>query len=257
MSELLMPKATAVWLVENTGLTFDQIADFCGLHRLEVQAIADGEVNTSMRGMDPIGNGQLTQEEIARCEQDPTAELVQAKRSIPLPAWKTKGARYTPVAKRQDKPDAIAWLLKHYPDLTDAQISRLIGTTKPTIQAVRDRTHWNASNITPRDPVELGLCKVVELDQAQARADRAKARVEKEAAKAQRKKEAEEMATAAATLTGGSEADKAGAHWPEDPDQPKPASTETPGAAQHWPEDPENPPTSGGDGQENGPEQSS
>ena len=154
-----MPKATAVWLVENTALTFVQIADFCGLHILEIQAIADEEVAVGMQGLDPIANGQLTKEEIARCEEDPSAKLALVKSDIPQPSVRGKGPRYTPLSKRQDKPDAIAWLLRHYPDLTDAQISRLIGTTKPTINAVRDRTHWNSPNLKPRSPVELGLCK--------------------------------------------------------------------------------------------------
>ena len=159
MTQPLMPKATAVWLVENTALSFVQIAEFCGLHILEVQAIADEEVAVGMQGLDPIANGQLTKEEIARCEEDPSAKLALVKSDIPQPSVRGKGPRYTPLSKRQDKPDAIAWLLRHYPDLTDAQISRLIGTTKPTINAVRDRTHWNSPNLKPRSPVELGLCK--------------------------------------------------------------------------------------------------
>ncbi|WP_142849841.1 DUF1013 domain-containing protein [Telmatospirillum sp. J64-1] len=158
----LMPKATAVWLVENTTLTFEQIADFCGMHSLEVQAIADGEVATGIVGLDPVASGQLTQEEIARCEKDENARLRLIASEISQP--KSKGARYTPVSKRQDRPDAIAWLLKHHPELTDAQICKLIGTTKPTILAVRDRTHWNAANIKPRNPVTLGLCTEADLE---------------------------------------------------------------------------------------------
>jgi hypothetical protein len=151
MATPLMPKATAVWLVENTSLSFEQIADFCGLHRLEVQGIADGEVATGIRGLDPIANGQLTKEELERCQAD-------------QPAKRTKGPRYTPVAKRQDKPDGVAWLLRHHPELSDAQVGKLIGTTKNTIAAVRDRTHWNSANIRPRDPVLLGLCSQSELN---------------------------------------------------------------------------------------------
>jgi hypothetical protein len=164
MATPLMPKATAVWLVENTSLSFEQIADFCGLHRLEVQGIADGEVATGIRGLDPIANGQLTKEELERCQADPTAKLALAKQDLPQPAKRTKGPRYTPVAKRQDKPDGVAWLLRHHPELSDAQVGKLIGTTKNTIAAVRDRTHWNSANIRPRDPVLLGLCSQSELN---------------------------------------------------------------------------------------------
>ena len=174
----LMPKATAVWLVENTSLSFDQIGDFCGLHPLEVQAIADGEVAVQMQGLDPIVNGQLTLEEIERCQKDPTARLKISPDAMPVPMVKHKGPRYTPIAKRQDKPDAIAWLLKSHPELSDGQISKLIGTTKPTIQAVRDRTHWNSPNIKPRHPVALGLCTLQELEAAVSRANRGKKPVE-------------------------------------------------------------------------------
>lgn len=172
----LMPKATAVWLVENTTLTFDQIAEFCGLHALEVQAIADGEVAVQMQGLDPVANGQLTTEEIRRCEQDPASRLQLSAQAQPVPLVKHKGPRYTPISKRQDKPDAIAWLLKNHPELSDGQISKLVGTTKPTIQAVRDRTHWNATNIKPRHPVALGLCTLPELEAAVARASKGKKR---------------------------------------------------------------------------------
>ena len=160
----LMPKATAVWLIENTGLTFRQIGAFCGLHELEVQSIADDEVAIGMVGYDPIVNGQLTKEEIERCESDSAERLVMAKTDVPRPATRTKGPKYTPVARRGDKPDGIAWLVKHFPNLTDAQISRLIGTTKPTINAIRDRSHWNINNINARDPVGLGLCNRQDLD---------------------------------------------------------------------------------------------
>ena len=166
MSLLLMPKATAVWLVDNTMLTFIQIGEFCKLHELEVQAIADGQVAVGIVGLDPVTNGQLTAKEIERCEADPIARLKIAKSDIPQPVARQKGPRYTPVSKRADKPDAIAWMLKNQPDLTDAQIGRLIGTTKPTIKAVRDRTHWNSSNLQPRSPVEVGLCTHLELHDA-------------------------------------------------------------------------------------------
>ncbi len=166
MTQPLMPKATAVWLVENTSLTFDQIADFCGMHSLEVQAVADGEVGVGIQGMDPIASGELTIEEIERCSKDPNARLLAAKPSIPQPRSRPKGARYTPLSKRQDRPDAIAWLLKNYPELSDSQISRLIGTTKPTINAVRDKTHWNSPNIKPQNPVSLGLCTPADLEKA-------------------------------------------------------------------------------------------
>lgn len=170
MSLPLMPKATAVWLVENTTLTFDQIAEFCGMHELEVQAIADGEVAAGIVGLDPVANGQLTREEIERCEKDPDQRLSLI--SNDLVRDKPKGARYTPVSKRQDRPDAIAWLLKHHPELSDAQLCKLVGTTKTTLQAVRDKTHWNAANIKPRNPVTLGLCTEADLEKAVALAPR-------------------------------------------------------------------------------------
>ena len=160
----LMQKATAVWLIDNTKLTFSQIAKFCGLHELEVNGIADGDVATGIRGMDPISNTQLTLEEIKRCEEDQTAELVLLKNPAAIGEGKRRGPRYTPLSKRQDRPAAIAWIVKFHPELTDAQISKLIGTTKPTIQSIRARTHWNMANFQPVDPVALGLCKQVELD---------------------------------------------------------------------------------------------
>ena len=159
-----MQKATAVWLIDNTKLTFSQIAKFCGLHELEVNGIADGDVATGIRGMDPISNTQLTLEEIKRCEEDQTAELVLLKNPAAIGEGKRRGPRYTPLSKRQDRPAAIAWIVKFHPELTDAQISKLIGTTKPTIQSIRARTHWNMANFQPVDPVALGLCKQVELD---------------------------------------------------------------------------------------------
>lgn len=165
----LMPKATAVWLVENTTLTFEQIAEFCGMHPLEVQAIADGEVAVGIVGLDPVSSGQLAADEIARCQTDPSGRLKLAKTpDLPLPRARGKGARYTPVSKRQDRPDAISWLIKHHPELSDAQLCKLIGTTKPTIQSVRERSHWNAANIKPRNPVTLGLCSEADLEKAVA-----------------------------------------------------------------------------------------
>ena len=163
MTKLLMPKATAVWLIDNTALTFDQVAEFTSLHSLEVQAIADGEVAGGMQGLDPVQNGQLTKEEILRCEGDPAARLVLEISDLPLATKRHKGPRYTPVSKRADKPDAISWIVKHHPELADSQIGRLIGTTKPTIVAIRDRSHWNSPNLKPRSPVEIGLCTQAEL----------------------------------------------------------------------------------------------
>ena len=159
----LMPKATAVWLVENTSISFEQISRFCGLHILEIQAIADGEVGIGLQGIDPILNGQLSLAEIERCQDDPKAELTLLNNKLPEPS-KMIGMKYTPISKRQDKPDAIAWLVKTWPDLSDGQIIKLIGTTKSTIQAVRNRSHWNANNIKPRHPVTLGLCSQADLE---------------------------------------------------------------------------------------------
>jgi uncharacterized protein len=159
----LMPKATAVWLIEKTALTFTQIAEFCGMHPLEVQAIADGEVAQGIVGYDPVANSQLTQAEIQRCEADANARLKLLPSSMPQPK-RPKGARYTPVAKRNDRPDGIAYLLRNYPQLSEAQVGKLMGTTKDTIQKVRDRTHWNSANIKPRDPVILGLCSQTDLN---------------------------------------------------------------------------------------------
>jgi hypothetical protein len=166
-----MPKATAVWLIDKTALTFEQIAEFCGMHPLEIQAIADGEVAQGINGYDPVANKQVTAEDIARCEKDSSARLRLLPPADPLPKGKSKGGRYTPVAKRNDRPDAIAFLLRNYPHLTDAQIIKLLGTTKDTIQKIRDRSHWNSSNIKPRDPVILGLCKQSDLNDAVAAAN--------------------------------------------------------------------------------------
>jgi len=162
----LMPKATAVWLVENTTLTFEQVGDFCGMHPLEVQGIADGEVAVGIIGQDPITSGQLTLENIRHCENNSEArlELTEHAEKFITAKAKVKGGRYTPVARRQDKPDAVAWFLKFHPTVPDAQIVKLVGTTKNTINAVRNRTHWNSTNLKPRDPVLLGLCTQTRLD---------------------------------------------------------------------------------------------
>jgi hypothetical protein len=165
-----MPKATAVWLIDKTGLTFDQIAAFCGMHPLEVQAIADGEVAQGINGYDPVANKQVSAEDIARAEKNAALRL----KLLPQPEQqgkKQKGGRYTPVAKRNDRPDAIAFLLRSYPQLSDAQIIKLLGTTKDTIQKIRDRSHWNSANIKARDPIILGLCKQSDLNDAVASAN--------------------------------------------------------------------------------------
>jgi hypothetical protein len=161
---LLMPKATAVWLVENTSLTFDQIADFCALHPLEVKAIADGEAATGIKGLDPITTGQLTREELDKALKNPGYKLRLAELRVRIPEKKASNKRYTPLSRRQDRPNAILWLVRNHPELKDAQIIRLIGTTKATIAAIRERTHWNASQLQPMDPVTLGLCTQIELD---------------------------------------------------------------------------------------------
>ena len=162
--QLLMPKATAVWLVDNTALSFDQIATFCKLHPLEVKAIADGESAQGIKGLDPISTGQLSREEIARAEGNPNHKLKLSEPKVRVPESKRKGPRYTPVSKRQDRPNAILWLVRNHSELKDAQISRLVGTTKSTIEQIRDRTHWNSTNLTPMDPVTLGLCSQIDLD---------------------------------------------------------------------------------------------
>lgn len=162
--QLLMPKATAVWLVDNTALSFDQIAQFCKLHPLEVKAIADGESAQGIKGLDPIATGQLSRDEIARGESNPNHKLKLSEPKVRVPDSKRKGPRYTPVSKRQDRPNAILWLVRNHPELKDAQISRLVGTTKSTIEQIRERTHWNSANLTPMDPVTLGLCSQIDLD---------------------------------------------------------------------------------------------
>ncbi|WP_422041693.1 DUF1013 domain-containing protein [Roseibium sp.] len=160
----LMPKATAVWLVDNTALSFTQIATFCKLHPLEVKAIADGEAAQGIKGLDPILTGQLTREEVEKAQNDPKYQLKLQGSKVVVPETKRKGPRYTPVSRRQDRPNAILWLVRNHPEMKDAQIMRLVGTTKPTIAAIRDRTHWNSANLTPSDPVTLGLCSQLELD---------------------------------------------------------------------------------------------
>ena len=174
MAQPLMPHATASWLVENSSLTFEQIAEFCGLHILEVQAIADDTAATKLTGRDPIRAGELTHEEIEKGQADPDYKLVMFKE--PDPVRRTKGPRYTPVSKRQDKPDGINWIIRNHPDVTDGQISKLIGTTRTTIAAIRERTHWNMANIQPKDPVTLGLTTQRELDAAVAKAEKAAGR---------------------------------------------------------------------------------
>lgn len=160
----LMPKATAVWLVDNTSLTFDQIAAFCRLHPLEVGAIADGDAAQGIKGADPLQNGQLTRGEIEKAEANKSYRMKLSKPKTIVPELKRRAPRYTPVSKRQDRPNAILWLLRHHPELKDAQIVKLVGTTKTTIAAIRDRTHWNSANLQPLDPVTLGLCAQTDLD---------------------------------------------------------------------------------------------
>lgn len=166
MTGPLMPKSTAVWLIDNTALTFSQISEYCDLHLLEVQAIADGEVNQGIIGFNPIDNGQLSLEEIKRCESDESASLKALSSNLPQPTARTDGPRYVPLSKRGDKPDAVAWLVKYHPELKDSQIIRLIGTTKNTIEKIRNRTHWNILNITAKHPVLLELCGQDDLNKA-------------------------------------------------------------------------------------------
>src|SRR6266850_8505793 len=175
----LMPKATAVWLVENTALSFEQIAEFCKLHPLEIRAVADGDAAQGIKGLDPILTGQLTREEIQAAEADPGHKLKIADAKVRLPeAKRKKGPRYTPVSRRQDRPNAILWLVRNHPELKDAAIMRLVGTTKSTIQGIRDRTHWNAQALQPLDPVTLGLCSQIDLDFEVGRAAKEKPAIE-------------------------------------------------------------------------------
>lgn len=177
MTQILMPKATAVWLVDNTSLSFEQIADFCGLHPLEVRGIADGDVARDIRGADPIVNGQLTREELDKAQNDETYRM-KAVVSAHAELFKQpkKGPKYTPVSRRQDRPDAIAWFVRNHPEVTDAQIAKLLGTTKATIESVRGRTHWNSANIKPVDPVTLGLTSQIQLDEIIRKAAEKKAK---------------------------------------------------------------------------------
>jgi len=225
MSELLMPKATAVWLVDNTALTFQQIAAFCGLHDLEVQGIADGEVAVGIRGLDPVTNDQLTRDEIVRCEQDKSQRLNLNVPSTKVPQ-RTRRARYTPVSKRQDRPNAIAWLIKNYPELNDAQIGKLLGTTKSTITAVRERTHWNTQNIAPHDPLLLGICSESELLEELRKARRRQEREEKKAAREAARKAAAKLAASEAAA-----ASAPAAIPPETVSAPEPASKPAPAPA--------------------------
>ena len=244
MAELLMPKATAVWLIDNTTLTFDQIAAFCELHPLEVQGIADGEVAVGIRGLDPVANGQVSREDIQRCEED-SSQRLEAIGPAPEVPQRTRRARYTPVSKRQDRPNAIAWLLKNYDELSDAQIGKLLGTTKATINAVRERTHWNTPNITPQDPILLGICTEAELldavRKARARAERAAAREEKAAEAAA----AEASAAAAQASSAQPQVDAS----PVQPDDDAP-----PAAAEAGPSDSGMPSEGGGPADELQPE---
>lgn len=188
--KLLMPKATAVWLIENTALTFSQIAKFTDLTDIEVEALANEEIGRGLVGRNPVDHNELTKEELERCENDPQAELKQSKSELPAVKVRSKGPRYTPVSKRGDKPDAIAYILKFNPEITDAQICKLVGTTKPTITNVRDRTHTNIANIKPRHPADLGLCSYVEFENAVEKGLRAQGK-DPEAVKAQRLAEAQ------------------------------------------------------------------
>ena len=176
----LMPKATAVWLIDNTSLSFDQIAAFCALHPLEVKGIADGDVAAGVRGIDPVTANQVTREEIEKAEKDPAYRLKLSRPKTVVPNKTKKAPRYTPVSKRQNRPDAIAWMVRNHPEISDAQIGKLLGTTKTTIQSVRDRTHWNSANLTPQDPVGLGLCSQIDLDMVVKKAAAKKAKMDAE-----------------------------------------------------------------------------
>jgi len=177
-TQLLMPKATAVWLVDNTALSFDQIAALCKLHPLEVKAIADGEASQGIKGLDPVITGQLSREEIAKGEKDPYHRVKLSEPKVRVPEAKRKGPRYTPLSKRQDRPNAMLWLVRNLPELKDAHISRLVGTTKSTIEQIRNRTHWNSATLTAMDPVTLGLCSQIDLDLEVDRAARSRPVVE-------------------------------------------------------------------------------
>lgn len=189
--QLLMPKATAIWLIDNTTLTFEQVAEFTGLHKIEVQALADEDVGYGIVGRDPVKAGETTQEELDKATEDDSYIMKMSRHDLPTVKTRAKGPRYTPVSKRGDKPDAISWILKHHPEITDAQIGKLVGTTKPTINAVRDRTHQQSSTINPRNPAELGLCSYKELEAASDKGFRAQGK-DPEAIKAEKLAKLEE-----------------------------------------------------------------
>ena len=185
----LMPKATAIWLVENTSLSFKQIANFCGMHELEIKGIADGEVGAGIKGLNPITNNQLTKEEIEKCSNDTDLELEIIVNEISTKTEQSKKKKkYTPLSKRQDRPDAVYWLIRNHPELKDSQIARLVGSTKSTIDAIRNRTHWNMTNIRPQDPIGLGLCRQIELDEAIDKAERSMKRAQKKKEKEERER---------------------------------------------------------------------
>ena len=185
----LMPKATAIWLVENTSLSFKQIANFCGMHELEIKGIADGEVGAGIKGLNPITNNQLTKEEIERCSNDTDLELEIIVNEISTKTEQSKKKKkYTPLSKRQDRPDAVYWLIRNHPELKDSQIARLVGSTKSTIDAIKNRTHWNMTNIRPQDPIGLGLCRQIELDEAIDKAERSMKRAQKKKEKEERER---------------------------------------------------------------------
>tara|TARA_B100000686_G_scaffold150983_1_gene158257 strand:+ start:67 stop:699 length:633 start_codon:yes stop_codon:yes gene_type:complete len=188
----LMPKATAIWLVENTSLSFRQIANFCGMHELEIKGIADGEVGAGIKGLNPITNNQLTKEEIDRCSNDSDLKLQIITNEISAKTEQSKKKKkYTPLSKRQDRPDAVYWLIRNHPELKDSQVARLVGSTKSTIDAIKNRTHWNMANIRPQDPIGLGLCKQIELDEAIAKAERSMKRAQKKKEKEERDRQAQ------------------------------------------------------------------
>jgi len=196
MNAPLMPKATAVWLIENTSLTFKQIADFCGLHELEIKGMADGDVSVGIKAYNPILSNQLTREEIELSSKDPNRPLQLKEKNIDIEVKKMIGTKYTPISQREDKPNAIAWLTKNYPMLADSQICKLVGSTKNTVDAIRNRKHWNMSNISPKDPVMASLCSQTEL---QAAIDKAKRKVEREAKKKAREEKKAAKAAQEAT----------------------------------------------------------
>ena len=188
----LMPKATAIWLVDNTSLSFKQIGDFCGMHELEIKGIADGEVGIGIKGLNPVTNGQLTKEEIERCAKDADANIEIIVNEISTRTEQSKKKKkYTPLSKRQDRPDAVYWLIRNHPELKDSQVARLVGSTKSTIDAIRNRTHWNMINVRPQDPIGLGLCKQIELDEALEKSERSLKRAQKKKEKEEKQRIAE------------------------------------------------------------------